>query len=48
METARPTCERCGARMVLARIEPSDEPDHELQTYECVCGHAETVKIRYK
>lgn len=48
LEAARPLCERCGARMYLTRIEPSDELNHDLRTFECLCGHADTVKIKYK
>ena len=45
----RPLCSKCGMLKQLARIEPSDEPCHDLRTFECkTCDHAEVVKIRFK
>ena len=45
----RPPCSRCGNLTQLARIEPSDEPDHDLRTFECeACGTSAAVKIRFK
>ena len=41
-----PQCPKCGARKLLERIEPADEPGHDLRTYECTnCGHYEVVKV---
>ena len=45
----RPFCSKCGTLTVLARIEPADEPDHDLRTFECeACGSADLVKIRFR
>lgn len=45
----RPLCLKCGALTQLARIEPADEPDHDLRTFECVmCGISDAVKIKFK
>ena len=44
----RPPCPKCGAKMLLARIEP-DKPDHDKRTFECPsCGneHSEVVKFK--
>ena len=49
MQSYRPACSKCGALTTLEHIEPADEPDHDLRTFECkICGHAEIVKIKYK
>jgi len=48
LEAAKPLCARCGDRMYLVRIEPADEANHDLRIFECLCGHAETVKIKFK
>ena len=35
--------------MGLARIEPVDQPEHELRTFECVhCSTELTETVRYK
>jgi len=45
----RPPCPNCGGLTLLARIEPAEDPDHDLRTFECdACGHAETVKIKFR
>ena len=44
----RLACARCGSRMMLVRVEPSGQPDHDLRTFECLCGRAERLKIRLK
>ena len=31
---------------VLAAIQPAIEPGCELRTFECVCGHSVSVKVR--
>ena len=44
----RPWCPRCGAQMMLARIEP-DQPNHDKRSFECEkCGneHSEIVKFK--
>jgi len=48
IQNDRPACSRCGSRMMLVRIEPSDEPDHDLRTFECLCGRAERAKIKLR
>jgi ribosomal protein S27AE len=49
VEINRPPCPKCGFLSVLARIEPAQEPDHDLRTFECGhCGHPETIKIKFK
>ena len=45
----RPLCSKCGTLTQLARIEPSDDPDHDLRTFECsMCGNSDVVKIKFK
>jgi hypothetical protein len=39
-----PQCNKCGARMWLARIEPY-APDHDKRTYECPECNAEITEI---
>ena len=35
--------------MWLARIEPTDKPDHDLRTLECPqCEHSETLVVKFK
>ena len=49
MQSYRPQCPKCGALMTLEYIEPSDEPDHDLRTFECAnCGQYEAVKMRFR
>jgi ribosomal protein S27AE len=49
VEIYRPPCSKCGFLTALARIEPAQEPDHDLRTFECgQCGHPETIKIKFK
>src|ERR1044072_5039691 len=45
----RPACPKCGARTMLARVEPAAKPDQDLYSFECpACRHAETVsRTRY-
>jgi transcriptional regulator NrdR family protein len=44
----RPTCELCGSRMWLTRIEPGGE-DHERRIFECpVCKQAEAKVIKLR
>jgi ssDNA-binding Zn-finger/Zn-ribbon topoisomerase 1 len=41
-------CPKCGATMLLARIEP-DKPDHDKRTFKCsACEHSETMVVKYK
>jgi len=45
----RPKCSKCGGTTTLARIEPSNEADHDQRTFECTrCGNTETVTIKFK
>lgn len=44
----RPSCPKCGTKMMLRRIEP-DAPDHDKRTFECPsCNHEETFVFKYK
>jgi hypothetical protein len=43
----QPACTQCGARMMLARIEPSS-PGVDQRTFECKCGHVEMMQVKYK
>ena len=45
---ARPICPKCGAKMMLARIEP-DSPSHEKRMFECpACSHEISEIIEFK
>ena len=42
----RPSCSKCGTRMLLARIEP-DKPDHDKRTFVCsICDHSESFVVK--
>jgi DNA-directed RNA polymerase subunit RPC12/RpoP len=44
----RSPCSKCGAKMMLARIEP-DTPDRDRRTYECPkCGAEESMVLKYR
>ena len=44
----RPACPRCGATMLLARIEP-DTPGHDRRTLECPqCENSETALVNFR
>jgi len=44
----RPPCPKCGAQMLLARIEP-DAPDHDKRSFECsACGHEHSEVVKFK
>lgn len=44
-----PQCSKCGSLTALARIEPGDDANHDLRTFECEhCGHMEAVKIKFR
>jgi len=48
VQNERPTCERCLARMWLARIEP-EKPDYDRRTFECPeCEHSMTEVVKYR
>jgi ribosomal protein S27AE len=43
-----PKCERCGAGMWLAHIEPDDKPDHDRRTFECPrCQNEQIQVVKY-
>jgi len=45
----RPLCSRCGTLSTLARVEPAEEPNHDLRTFECpACGHSDVVKVKFR
>jgi ribosomal protein S27AE len=45
----QPPCPKCGERMWLARIEPTDKPDYDQRTFECPrCEQSETMMVKYK
>ena len=45
----RPNCSKCGAKMWLARIEPHDQPGHDVRTFECPeCDHSEIVTVKFR
>jgi DNA-directed RNA polymerase subunit RPC12/RpoP len=45
----RPACSQCGRQTWLTRIEPAEEPGHDLRTFECeACGHSEVLKMKYR
>jgi hypothetical protein len=45
----RPACSQCGRQTWLVRIEPAEEPGHDLRTFECAsCGHSEVIKMKYR
>jgi len=48
IEILRPACKRCGAQMLLTRIEP-DKPDHDRRTFECeACGGEQVEIVKYR
>jgi hypothetical protein len=40
----RPLCSKCGAKMMLSRIEP-DSPGREKRTFECAACNNEVSEI---
>jgi len=43
-----PTCEKCGAKMWLVRIEP-DAPGHDRRCFQCPqCENAATEVVKYR
>jgi len=45
----RPRCEHCGNTMWLARIQPADEPDHDVRTFECsTCRTSLVLTVKFK
>lgn len=45
----RPLCSKCGTLTQLSRIEPADEPHHDLRTFECTaCGHENVVMVKFR
>jgi len=42
-------CPTCNLPMLLVRIEPGDEPDHDMRTFECrTCKYTKTVSIKFR
>jgi hypothetical protein len=42
-------CPVCGVPMFLASIEPSDQPGHDLRTFECVtCDFSEKATVKFR
>ena len=42
-------CPSCGLPMLLSRIEPSDEEDHDERTFECsLCAYAERATVKFR
>jgi len=42
-------CFVCGVPLSLARINPTDNPDHDERTFECSkCGYGETVVVKFR
>ena len=49
VDVYRPACAKCGSRMMLARIEPSGKPNHDMRTFECAqCGRERCEVVRFK
>ena len=48
IEQYRPPCPNCGGLTLLVRIEPAEDPDHNLRTFECACGRAEIANIKFR
>ena len=45
----RPQCSKCGALTMLARIEPSNQADHDLRTFECTAGgNSDVVLVKFR
>ena len=45
----RPPCPKCGNTMLLALIEPTDKPDHDRRTFECLpCKHSLFEVVKFK
>ncbi|MGB9369754.1 MAG: hypothetical protein WCE79_27485 [Xanthobacteraceae bacterium] len=44
----RPTCTKCGAPTMLARIAPSGEPGYDNRTFECpACGNIDSAVLKF-
>jgi len=49
LQPFRPPCSKCGGVTALSRIEPSDEPDHDMRTFECTaCDNVEVAKVKFR
>jgi len=45
----RPGCPKCGSSMMIATIEPSDKPDHDMRTFECPeCGNELSKVVKFR
>ena len=46
---AQRRCPTCHLPMFLSRIEPGDEPHHDMRTFECLtCKYVETVTTKFR
>ena len=46
---ARPRCPKCGTRMWLTRIAPTEKLDEDRRSYECPgCAHEISEDIKYR
>ena len=44
----RPPCPKCGATMMLSRID-CETLDHRKRTFDCIpCDHHETLVVQYR
>jgi lysyl-tRNA synthetase class I len=43
----RPNCPKCGKRTMLGRIE-SAANGLDKRTFDCECGHSETMLVKYE
>jgi len=45
----RPLCSKCGSRMWLLVIEPTDKPNFDTRSFECSpCENIETLTFKYQ
>ena len=45
----RPSCPKCGWRMMLQFIQPDDQPDRDRRTFRCFsCDHVEIIVVRLR
>jgi hypothetical protein len=44
-----PSCHRCGARTWLSSVEPTDDPNWDLRTFECPrCQQVQQVEVKFQ
>lgn len=45
----RLACSKCGQPTQLARIEHTEEPDHDMRMFECTaCQNTDTMRVKFK